>query len=217
MTRRYIKIFGLPRTCTNLAEVLLRENFRDVFLLTNFPCWKHGKSTIQGTSIHGVLHGERIDCDEVRFVVCLKNPYNWLRSFNNFEAPRRERPLTDLEFLASASSFHYKDLNPVDTWCEMNRHWLSMVDDRSAMQVIRHEDLLRSQAGFAERVQAAFHLERASEQFVEIRNQVRPYAKVAEQAYLPKPHGFSSAAIDYINARLDREFVEALGYDLLAP
>ena len=75
-----IKIFGLPRSCTNFTTVLLRDNFR-CKILDNFPCWKHGYNTFVGREIKN----EEVSTNDLKFVICTKNPVDWLWSLFCFE------------------------------------------------------------------------------------------------------------------------------------
>ena len=71
-----IKQFGLPRTCTNITEVLIKRNFK-CRTYNNFPCWKHGRNTMKDRSLHCKdKNGRRVDTDDVKFVVCTKHPYD---------------------------------------------------------------------------------------------------------------------------------------------
>ena len=39
---RYIKQYGIQRSCTNYVKLLIEENFRQVHVLASTLGWKHG-------------------------------------------------------------------------------------------------------------------------------------------------------------------------------
>jgi hypothetical protein len=156
-----IKIFGLPRTCTNVAEILIKTNF-ECKVYNNFPCWKHGPNTIKGRSIHEINEkGNKVDIDNLKFVICTKHPYNWLWSLWNFEKQKphfRKRNLD--QFLNDECCFHYRDENPIKVFNKLTHHWLTMQTDPKIIQQIKSEDMINKQEEVCQKLMNSLNLKK---------------------------------------------------------
>lgn len=200
-----IKVFGLPRSCTNITEVLLRTNF-EVTVINNFPCWKHGKNTHEGRSLQD--EKRNIYTDELKFVICKKHPFDWLWSMYTFEK-RKESPS---EFIQCKGFRHYKKHNPIDIFNELTKHWLTMYDDKSIMVSVKQEDLITNQILAMEEMRDNLGLAMKGEELVEIKKRINPKRKFSSDPYEPKKIGFSKKDLRYIIDRLDMKAVELAGY-----
>ena len=212
-----IKIFGLPRSCTNITEAVLKTNFK-VRVLTNFPCWKHGRNTHQGLSLHD--EKRKIHTDELKYVICSKHPYDWLFSLFNFENNSKRQKNTIDEFIRQ-SCWHYrnddrgpKSGNPIDAYNELSKQWFSEHTDPTILQHVKHQDLLLDQIEVAKRLEENFGLIRKVKDLVPVANRINPGLKNSKQAFKVQKHNFSKKTIKYINNKLDKEVVNLLGYTL---
>jgi hypothetical protein len=72
-----LKLFGLMRTCTNLAAWMMEENFLEVRVWHNRGAWKHGRP---------------LDTGDDGYLICVKNPLAWIDSMMRY----RPAPLPTL-------------------------------------------------------------------------------------------------------------------------
>ena len=113
-----VKLFGLPRTCTNVVRRMLWDNFEDD-ILANQGCWKHGENTIKERRLCIEKLGIHTDC--LKYIICTKSPYSWLFSLWDFEnkstskdknnEPIKSSKKTFEEFLYG-KTIHYNE-NPI--------------------------------------------------------------------------------------------------------
>jgi hypothetical protein len=203
-----IKVFGLPRSCTNITEVLLQFNFK-VFILNNFPCWKHEANNYEGRSIHDI--DRNIDTDDLRFIVCTKNPYDWLCSFWAYEVTKIKKTFD--EFLIT-NSWHYKNEKPIETFNRLTKHWLTMYSEGNVVQQVKHEDLLEDQVEVMKKIETAFQLTRKREMIGAIPHKIDPGRKKRNNKFKKRICTLTSKQIQTINKQLDEEVVELAGYKL---
>ncbi len=209
---RYIKIFGLPRSCTNVTEVLIHQNFK-ARVLTNFPCWKHGENTHEGRSIHiEDKNGRRVDTDDLVFIICSKHPYNWLRSLFNFEVGSKRQKKSEKEFLET-ETWHYKTIKPIDAFNQLMRHWIDMYKDPQILQLVKYEDMIAKQVEVAKLIGKSFNLEQKNKKLKSVEKIVHPCAKLTDKEFKIKKHKFSVELLTYINNHLDQNLVKELGYN----
>jgi len=211
-----IKIFGLPRSCTNVTEVAIKANFK-TRILTNFPDWKHGKNTMEGRSL--VDKERRINTDDLVFVVCTKSPYSWFISITNFEnRTKRKKHLSLEESIKGSFMFHYKDKNPIEMYNTMNSHWMTMFDNPYAMQQVKAEDMANDQPKVLIRLQKNFKLANRKKTISPILKRVNPSAKVGGREFVEKDPAklYNKELLKYINKRLDPEVMDLMGYDYLS-
>jgi hypothetical protein len=212
---KVIKQFGLPRSCTNATEVLIRKNFK-VRIYNNFPCWKHGENTIEGRSLHCKdKSGRRVDTDDLKFLVCTKHPYDWLWSLYHFEKTKpRVKDRTLDQFLRQKNTFHYPNQNAIDVFNQLTKHWLKMFNDQSVIQQITNEQLLNNQIAICERLQESFGLQPKHAKFVEIEKTIKPGLVETKTTFTPRKRRFTQSQIDYIKGKLDARVVKMAGYSL---
>jgi len=202
-----IKIFGLPRSCTNVTEVIIKHNFK-VRILTNYPDWKHGPNTHKGRSVHDDQRS--IHTDDLKFVICTKNPYHWLWSLHTFENQSKRQHKTEIEFL-KGTAWHYEK-NPITMHNELITHWLTMYDDPSILQQAKHEDILKNQKALLKRLEKAFGLERRRHELEPIKKRINPGAKITDSQFDKKQMGFNSPSVNYIKRNLDKKALKLSGY-----
>lgn len=222
-----VKIFGLPRSCTNVTEVLIKSNFK-CRVYNNFPCWKHGVNTIENNTIHGVDgQGREVDTDDVKYVICTKNPLDWLWSLYSFEKNvKRYKDKSTREFLINPT-YHYgekrgnngvwkESINkPVEVYNFLNHHWLTMSLDNTIH--VKHESITtpKDQVKILAFMEDKFGLTRKSEKLAGKANRVNPSRKVLDKDYKKPMPAFNRGDIELINSQLDKRTLELLGYDFI--
>jgi hypothetical protein len=138
------KIFGLQRSGTNLAQLLMLQNF-EVASLEKQNEWKHGPISEK--------HRDWVkDGQPVRLIICVKNPYAWLVScYNYFRLNKHfdrtidrcfQKTWTFGQFVHKPS---YNFQNPIDRWNKMIRHWLDFPVHKKYSEIILHESMLDPQ------------------------------------------------------------------------
>lgn len=216
-----IKIFGLPRSCTNVVEIALSTNFK-VNVLTNYPDWKHGKAI----HVHNELNCEakNLYTNDLKYVICTKNPYDWLNSLNSFENKTKlSKPKEFLNFLKN-TAWHYKKYEelglssgkPIEVFNELMIQWFTALDMSRTIQ-IKHEEFMNNQIEVLNSIREKFKLEPKQVEIQKIDKRVAPCAKVTDVQFkfnnkletckIPRE------VIDYINARLDAKAMSLSGYD----
>ena len=136
---------GYIRTCTNYARVLLEKNFHSKVITVAKHDDREGLYTDVNSYIdlvkqqrgwpHDVdpaLIQELHNCNALKFVVCIKNPYSWLHSVSK-TGPSMHRP------------------DPANPWPiiknfnDRYRAWMDIIEKNgNNAYIIRHEDLLNS-------------------------------------------------------------------------
>lgn len=207
-----IKIYGLPRTCTNLTEVLIKKNFK-CRVLNNHPDWKHGFSTITGIE----LRTDKVRTNDLKFVICTKHPHNWLWSLFTFENKRWDKHRASMDFLKKVA-WHYRkmDMNAIEAFNKLTKHWLELSNNPKTLQVVKQEDLIndKDQTNFCRRLESSFSLKKKIQKFEPIKKIIRPGTKTSSEEYKTKTHGFNKKEINYINSKLDKNVVEMAGYKI---
>jgi len=212
-----VKLFGLPRTCTNVIEVALKTNFKNLVIWTNFPCWKHGENTHVGRTIKREKHRQHpaVDTDDLKFIVCTKNPYDWLVSLYNFEVISKRQKKSFDDFLRTPT-WHYRNENEnndaITKFNTLTYHWLTMFDDSSALQQVKSEDMRKNQVALLTRLEKAFGLTRQRADLAPVIKRIAPGAKITKEKFKKKEMDFSKKQMEFINSRLDRKTMKIAKY-----
>lgn len=213
---KIIKIFGLPRTCTNLTTVLLRKNFK-CLVLDNNPCWKHGYNTHEGRTIEI----DNLKTNDLKFVICTKNPIDWLWSLFCFENETKRKIKRSAEDFLTKNSWHYdKELKmtPIEAYNKLNKHWLEMFSESNILQQIKFEDLHDNQEKQLEKIEKAFGLERtkkSNKNFELLESIVAPNAKIIEnQKFKKRKVEWNEKQLNIIINNLDKKIVDLCGYKI---
>lgn len=214
------KVFGLQRTGTNLMQFLLLHNFDTCSLHGKVFEWKHGRilSGHQNWSING---------EEVRLIVCVKNPYAWTVSCYKFfqrkfpsdksACPRFRKEWSFEDFVTRQ---HYSFLHPIDRWNQMYSHWLDFPLNKKRLEVVLNEEVLTldTQKKKLKEIQTRQGLTLCSEEvggaFRHITYDMKMGDKFNSDYY--KNHLYLSAhtqkTIDFINAHVNKELLRTFGY-----
>ena len=210
-----IKIFGLPRTCTNVTEFCICSNFK-CLLLNNYPCWKHGRNSLKGRSITDVK--KKICIDDLKFVICTKNPYDWLHSLYDFESRTRGNKKPFDKFL-NTPCWHYKNENrvkssglPIDVYNELTLHWLKMYNDQTILQQVKFEDMIGDQIQVLTRLKTNFEIEE-KDKLLAVETRINPARKNSQKKFKPNFGKFNKKQIQRINNQLDKKAMKIAGYE----
>ncbi|TWT91909.1 alpha-mannosyltransferase [Neorhodopirellula pilleata] len=208
----FVKIYGLPRSCTNLISHLLRLNFA-TDVLQNQLGWKHGPNLwCQGDQIHG---------NPLKFVICVRHPYSWLASFYRFEKQGRRTQCSFADFVLG-SSRTYQGRNPIDRYNLLVRMWLGMAIDPVFAQVVRSETIQEDQFAVLRTLERQLKLTRLNPELVDEKLRVGPDEQIRDrtfdlnyyqsQRFLSQ---YDDALLAQVNDRLDRDLLGSLQYRLI--
>ena len=190
-----IRIFGLPHSCTNVVDRLMRYNFH--------------VHIIGRASKHGSIGSKFDNC-----LVCVKNPYNWLRSYYNYQG-KNSPNISSFIRRRPPKKYHSKlwknHENLVVAYNVLNTHWLSV-----GGMFIKQENLMgkKRQIQFIKKVQKHFGLTLKEEGPKVIINKCIS-RKVKKTRQEKSPHGLITKDIKWINSVLDCNLVSQLGYEIL--
>lgn len=206
-----IKIFGLPRTCTNFTEAFLEKNFK-VRVLVSDPIWKHGCCNLLYDTLE-LKNGEVI---KSKFIICTKNPYSWFVSIRDYAyRNHKNKPLLKKYIKGDKTwrSNHYKEYSPINAYNKMHRDWLFNIQcRRSDKLIIKSEQISGDQKHIANKISDAFNVE--VNDFKEIRKRVMQKGKITSSDYQTKDYmsEYDEELLDYVNERIDPEIMKLLGY-----
>lgn len=202
-----VKVFGLPRSCTNLTEYLLKKFF-EVEVFTNAPCgWKHGfldKYCAQKTGLS--------------YIVCVKRPVDWLWSLYLFENPKRSK--TPYEFLVNPSKTYLQSplrarcFRPLQAFNEIVPNWISLLNNTlHKTALVHHEDLLYNiEDAFSEVKKMFCQKEGTSLKLPE--KQILPCCQKSQFPWKRKKHEFNKKEVAYIKNNISHDLVYKLGYSV---
>ncbi|MHA1949706.1 MAG: hypothetical protein ACW99G_06920 [Candidatus Thorarchaeota archaeon] len=225
MSDNILKIFGLPRTCTNVTEVLIVSNFI-CRLYNNFPCWKHGDNTIKGRVLHTVDgKGKEVKTDNLKYIVSTKNPYDWLWSLYSFENRTKLKNKKTIDDFLELPSWHYssklahngkwkKDIsNPIDVFNYLTKQWLTMCPEGTIQ--VKHEDIISEEGQLLvlNNIENKFNLEKKQEDFITRPKRIDPARKITKNEFKKLESQFTKKHISIINKRLDDEVMKLSGYE----
>ena len=232
---KVIKLFGLPRTCTNLVTVLLKKNFQ-VLVLINFPDWKHGKLEYQKRKIRHrwndlpdkkrsqKLKSITDDNDYLYFAICLKDPYRWLVSYYEHIKKRGGYKKVSFDELIQGVKSYYYDQNILDVYNDLIEHWYSIHNMEGVLTVMA-EDLVseKGQLSFLKHFQSALGLSQLNAEYkTEVKDVLQGKRNlsvpVADRSVYRQrnivPY-YNKELVDMINSKLNEDLVNISGYRLM--
>lgn len=217
------KLFGLQRSGTNLAWLLILENFKAISLEHGNE-WKHGYISDNHRSWTE-------DGQPVRLVICIKNPYSWLVScYNYFKVQKDVDPSIDRNFqgtwdfaqFVQSPSYGFK--NPIDRWNSLNRHWLEFPAQKEFSEFILHESMLHPQGQYdvLTRMQRNQHFSRRRgaihivSQKIDIGMQF--HGRFDAEYYQNKRYlkCYSKHLLDFLNDSVDDQLLQLFGYQRIS-
>lgn len=208
---RAVKIFGLPRTCTNLAAVLLRKNY-NATVYANELGWKHGPNVL--------WCGDKVEGERLVYLLCTRHPYAWLVSAYRFEKGSGFQHRSFNDFVLGTSQV-YPGQNPVEVYNVLNRIWFHMSNSRDQVCHLRSESLQRNQRGSIRQVGKALRLASNDGDFQPVQKRIGPDEAVRQHDFDPSWYRrkqylefFDDRLMRDVNERLDRDLIGDLGYKL---
>jgi hypothetical protein len=179
-----IKIFGLPRSGTNLTQILVPLNFKISTCLkkdfNDYLGWKHGKPH----SIENYNKISEITKEEFLFLFCVREKENWKKAYLNkhkgsFEMPWEWSDQKDCfifntphgpEIYKNIDEFYNDRVNSYKSFTDIN-------PDKS--YIVRYEDLFNDQIGVLKIIKDKFQLELAQENFIKINKKINWHGEIA--------------------------------------
>tara|TARA_B100000029_G_scaffold397956_1_gene396352 strand:- start:85 stop:828 length:744 start_codon:yes stop_codon:yes gene_type:complete len=217
----YIKLYGIPRSCTNLVKLLFHNNLSDVTVLSNVLGWKHGNhpesvdwngkdwdpiNNPKGISPSDFVSNDELnsikeayEANKMKYVICLKDPYSWLISYSKYEAR---------ESLISRSILSFKGINRkklveyISLWNDRHRNWSELLKDNPNATMIRYEDILNDADSALNTIAIFFDLDKIDKVIMPEFNLSRNPEAVGK---LPKQEDKSFNKTDYY---LNKKYLE---------
>ena len=244
----YIKLYGIPRSCTNLVKLLFHNNLSNVTILSNVLGWKHGnhpeavdwsgKNWDPINNPKGVSPSDFVSTDELnsikeaykanqmKYVVCLKDPYSWLVSYSKYEAR---------ESLISRSILSFKGINRkklveyISLWNDRHRNWSELLKDNTNATMIRYEDILKDADSTLQDLSDFFNLEKIDHvvmpEFTLSRNpeEVGKAPKHEDKTFNKTDYYLNKKYLEYFNNddlkiiedNIDQDLVSYFGYEII--
>jgi hypothetical protein len=169
-----LKMFGMPRTGTNLLHLLMTLNFKNYVCGKaehdeDFLGWKHGVPRDMGH----YLELEKLSNESVRFVFTSREFESWKKSyttkhFASWENPSRFAIRKDrVVFCTPVGMEIYRDLRDLyDTKTDIYHSFCQLNPDRA--MIVPFELMTRDQEETVRFIQDKFDLERTQEHIVTI-------------------------------------------------
>ena len=222
-----VKIYGLRRTGTNYLQWLLVNNFRNLLVLTDGFRWKHGlpmiiekkkiKEAFNLNSMKGALDNPGLSLkdfllsteprfpdfknpEEVKYILCIKDPYSWYISICNWEKIE-PFPLTN------------DKLEKFFLWNYMGLEYLKFA--LSDTLIIKYEDLLSSLCKTLTTIENKLHLD-LNYQIINNHDNVYSGKSFAKKRHFYESKQYlrlySTKDFSHIRNFLDEDIVKDLGY-----
>lgn len=137
-----MKIYGLPRTFTNLAAWLIDKGFKDVRAWHHGPKWKKNGD-------FGDKHGAPVEVDGMDYyLLCVKHPYTWIESCLRYKQPKNK-------FFRKI----FRMIKPRGLARLYNKRGKEFLEFKKGL-IVRHEDLFDDLGGVMRRISDEWGLER---------------------------------------------------------
>jgi len=202
----FVKQYGERRTCTNLAKYFVEQNTVGVEVLASVLGWKHGfhsgKIDWSGET-WGEEYGrplkdqvknlleikEAYTAGELRYLVCVKDPYSWCLSF-----ARYQRKINPVGYVRPA---YLKNI--IGVWNKKYLNWEKLLNSVELSFLFRYEDFLREPRSVRERLLKSLCLPGSQKSSLSF---PQKFSRGGQR--LNKKNAFSSTAFDrdyYLNRR----------------
>ncbi len=212
MIGSYVKIYGLPRTCTNLVTHLIRQNFH-ARVFANQLGWKHGPNLWR--------EGDQIAGCPLKFVICVRHPYSWLVSFYRFETEGHGLT-TDFSAFVRGNCNTYQNRNPIDRYNLLVRMWLGLAVSPECAQVVRAESIQADQIATLQTLERQLSFRRRHSQLQDERHQVGPDEQIRRRNFDADYYQsqrflahYDPRLLSFVNERIDQDLMNTLQYRIL--
>lgn len=214
-----VKMFGLQRSCTNLTLKLLTTNL-DVRSTEKGTEWKHGFCK---------QFPRKHDGDDVKLMVCLKDPYAWLFSMyrmcskgldpkHTLKRSGFKRAWTFSDFLRNP---HYSLDTPMHRWMSLYDHWVGLHEQYPQDVFLIRSDSLQTADG-----QAAMVTTIAEALGLQVPDTIKTFDKYIGICMRPKAHNqarswyngkeylkeYTVEDLEHVSSIIPDDFMERAGY-----
>ena len=217
---KYIKVFGIQRTCTTFMRELCKRNLNDVIVYTNEFGSKHQAPRkldgFKGWVVQKAMGDEKKYKDIMRIVkdmrkgnylnsiIVIKNPYSWYQSAKRWYRDK---------FIFEKLYKRYNRLYTVYRDFHLDKSGFDNLYGDSC--VVRYEDVLKNVDKVMAHVSKSLNIEVAHRPVV-LPNQVpqsKRFSKTKKKFYLGNGRfGLDQSTINTINNILDWDLMEFYGY-----
>jgi len=198
-----IKIFGLPRTCTNITEIIIKRNFV-VKVLVNEICNKHAQNHYAD-----LLPTE--DLKKTGFILCCKHPYQWIISAFMCckEKISIRKFITDPPVMA-ADPFWKEGSTIIEIYNKINKQWMDSFVGHKFF-VVKQENY-QNQHKLITNLASTFNIKNSK--IKKIINKASTCGKMSKKLYKPRIETLDGVNKKIVNQQIDLETLSRLGYSL---
>lgn len=239
----FIKQYGAKRTGTNYLKYILHLNYSNILVLSNILGWKHGCVPVNiwdknywyeregnvSKSEKAVAfkmfkkHQRELENafknKDIRYIVCVKNPYSWLDSMARY--------LKEPSDILNNKNFIEKQIN---NWNMVYNNWVKLENEYQLSIIIKYEELLSSFDKTMFRIEKKLNLGEYRKQkdcvlncenkmsnmsdgcwdIDKVKNKKNNNQYYLDNNYLLK---FNKKSLSYINKLVDKNLLNELGYN----
>ncbi len=200
-------IFGIQRTCTNYAKVLVQNNFYGECGNKNdygHWSWKHNGDAEQATANLA---------QNTPVIFCYKEPKRWLGSIKNQSIDFVNRyglsnypNYTDPQLIINNSEFSWSMPKALQVWVDFHINWIRCAH-RCNMVVLNQEKMLEQPnvIDVLTRIQFKQELIKKHMQWLTIDNYVDHSLTITKNKISKKTNPLTEYQIDYIDKNLPKE------------
>jgi len=215
-SQRKVIIHGLERTGTGYCSELIRKNVRNVLVEESVKHRAFNKEV--GTGSHPYYY---VGSNLIKYVICVKNPYSWILSYETYHRKRCQGRIPGVTTLTYPSTVG-NHLSYVKTFNSLYGEWLKKCCELYECIIIRYEDILQYPEESLTLLCSKLNLQR-KESFTEVSEYINNFSGYSglngfsrKDYYIKKQYvdNLTSERIDTINKWIDRSLVYQLGYRL---
>jgi hypothetical protein len=202
-------IFGIQRTCTNLAKATIEYNFWSKNGNVNDSghwAWKHNSDAEQATANLA---------QSTPVIFCYKKPLSWIKSiidnevdFINKYRLTRYPDYIDEDLIIKNSMFSWSLPNALEIWIQFHIDWIKYL--HRCNYVIMQQDKMIEQPSVIDilsRVQYKLELVKKMPSWTIIDKYVGRGARIQDKPYVSKNISLTEKQIDYINKKIPKEII----------
>jgi len=179
-------------------------------VLTNHPWHKHDEWGQEDRTVYD--HDDSLLTEEVKFVICAKNPYDYIQSTFKFFTHRADK----YRFRGSLEEWidGWPKMDALERYNRLYSHWLGLSEDSSVVQLVKAEEAVKRQDRILDRLQYEMGLESKREDLAPVETVVNPCEKVTAAPYRYKGNSLTEEQVAAINNRISEETMALLGYEI---
>ena len=178
-----IKIFGIPRSGTNLLQALVPLNFKISTCLkshfNDYLGWKHAKPK----DISNYKHIEEITKEKIIFLFSIREKESWKKAYLEKHRGSFELPW---EWADKNDKFIFNTPHGPEIYDSIDIFYDSMIEsyknfsekNSNLALIINYEDLLKDQIGVLQKIKDKFKLELAQESLIKINKKINWHGEI---------------------------------------